>query len=107
MVNRELTKKEQKNLQKSRQQAHKARAKAEKKPATIARKQVAKEGSRTKAVGQVRKVQDQFLGLPPVLWPFVLVVAYIWARNSWEKESRDRDLREARRFLHESRGFRI
>ena len=107
MADNKLSKKEVKNIQKGRQQAQKARSKAEKKPAKVARQQTKKEGSRTKAVGQVRKVQDQFLGLPTVLWPFVAIVAYIWARNTWEKESHDRDIREAKRFLHESRGFRI
>ena len=47
------------------------------------------------------------MGLPAVLWPFVLVVGYLWAHNTWEKESRDRDLREAREFLRQSSSKRI
>lgn len=81
----------------------KTRAKAEKKPAKVAKKQTNQEKSRTKAMGKLQKIQTNFLGLPPLLWPLMLVVAFVWARNVWDKESQERDLREAKRFLHELR----
>ena len=92
---------------KARLKSQKARAKEERKPAKVARKQTNRERDRRQALVKFRKARDNFLGLPPVLWPFVAMVAYIWARNTWEKERQERDLREARRFLRESRGMRI
>lgn len=53
-----------------------------------------------------QKASNELFGLPPILWPFILLVSYQIARNTWEKKQQARDLEEARRFLYESRGFR-
>ncbi len=99
--------KEQKEVRKARDKSQKRRAKEETKFIKIARKQTGKEQNRRQAFAEIRKTQRQFEGMPPALWPMVALVVFIWARNYWEKESRERDLREAKRFLRESRGTRI
>src|SRR5438105_4621505 len=99
--------KEEKVIQKAKRQSQKNRAKEEKKSAKRASTMVNKQRNPQAAFKQIRKVQVHFLGLPPVLWPLVALVAYLWARNTWEKERQVRDLQEARLFLKEPRGYRV
>ncbi len=99
--------KAEKNNQRGRRKSQMARAKEEKKAAKTAAKRVGKQGNRKTALDKALQAQRNVMGLPPVLWPFMLIVGYIWARNTWDKEQQARDLREAREFLKESRGFRI
>ena len=82
------------------------RAKAERGPAKKAAKAIAKERNRPLALKKIDQVRKNFMGLPPALWPFTIVVAYIWAKNTWEKERQIRDLKEARRFLKETSDIR-
>lgn len=98
--------KEQENLKKARVKAWMGRAKDERKPAKRAAKQTNAERNIRKALDRVQSVRKNFMGLPPILWPLTLVVSYIWAKNTWEKESQARDLREARRFLKETKDLR-
>lgn len=96
----------QEDLQKQRVKVLLDRAKAERKPAKAASKAVARERDRPKALKRLQTVRKNFLGLPPALWPLMLVVSYIWAKNTWEKERQQRDLKEARRFLKETKYIR-
>lgn len=82
------------------------RAKDERKPAKQAAKAINKERNPRGAVGRLQKARKNFMGLPPSLWPLMLLVSYIWAKNNWEKERQARDLREARRFLKETKDLR-
>ncbi|MDB5080207.1 MAG: hypothetical protein JWP00_2131 [Chloroflexi bacterium] len=98
--------KEQEKVKKNRVKVLMSRARDERKPAKRAARALNKERDRRTAMGRVQKVRKNFAGLPPSLWPLMAVVAYIWGRNSWEKERQARDLREARRFLKETRDLR-
>ncbi len=98
--------KEETNLRKARVKSLMGRAKDERKPAKRAAKQTRAERNVRKAVDRVQSVRKNFMGLPPILWPLTLVVSYIWFKNTWEKERHSRDLREARRFLKETRDIR-
>ncbi len=100
------TQKGQADLQKKRVKVLLDRAKAERKPAKVASKAVARERNRPMAFKKVQNVRKNFLDLPPALWPLMLVVSYIWAKNTWERERQKRDLKEARRFLKETRDLR-
>lgn len=82
------------------------RAKGERGPAKKAAKSIAKGRNRPQAFKKIEQVRKNFMGLPPALWPVTIVVAYIWARNTWDKERRTRDLKEARRFLKETKEIR-
>ena len=83
-----------------------SRAKAERKPAKLASKALARERNRPLALKKLQKVRKNFLDLPPALWPFMIAVSYIWAKNTWEKERQQRALKEARRFLKETKDLR-
>jgi hypothetical protein len=95
--------KEQVNLKKAELRPLMERAKDERKPAKRAAKAINQERNPRGAVGRLGKIRQNFMGLPPALWPLMLVVSYIWAKNTWEKERQARDLREARLFLKENR----
>lgn len=82
------------------------RAKSERGPAKKAAKAIGKERNRPTAIKKLDQVRKNFLGLPPALWPVTIAVAYIWAKNTWDKERRTRDLKEARRFLKETKDIR-
>lgn len=98
--------KQEKQAEKGYAKFLKSRAKAEKQPAKRAKKQTNKERNRTQGFIKARKAASNLQGLPPILWPLVAMVTYIWARNAWEKERQERDVREARRFLQELRTFK-
>lgn len=82
------------------------RAKSERGPAKKAAKAISKERNRPVALKKIQQVRKNFLGLPPALWPLTVAVAYLWAKNTWEKERRTRNLKEARRFLKDTRDIR-
>ncbi len=90
------------NLKKAELRPLMERAKDERKPAKRAAKVINRERNPRGAIGRLAKVRQNFMGLPPALWPLVVVVSYIWAKNTWEKERQARDLREARLFLKEN-----
>jgi hypothetical protein len=100
------TRKEREDLQTRRVKVLMSRAKAERKPAKVASKALARERNRPLALKKLQKVRKNFLDLPPALWPFMIAVSYIWAKNTWEKERQQRALKEARRFLKETKDLR-
>jgi hypothetical protein len=100
------TRKAEQTFEKERVKVLLSRPKSEQKPAKLAAKAIAKERNPSLAFKKVQKVRKNFMDLPPALWPLMLVVSYIWAKNTWEKERQQRDLKEARRFLKDTRDIR-
>lgn len=98
--------KAEKKVDKARVKRLLERAKTERGPAKKAAKALSKERNRPQAFKKIEQVRKNFMGLPPALWPVTIAVAYIWAKNSWDKERRTRDLKEARRFLKETKDIR-
>lgn len=92
---------------KQQKKAQKAQAKIEKKPAQLARKTFGKQSNPRLALEHLQKAQRNFVALPPILWPLVAIVAFMWARNTYEKEQSARAIAEAREFLKHSRDIRI
>jgi Flp pilus assembly protein TadB len=83
-----------------------AKDKAKEKDKKAAAKKKPTQTGTIAAARQFQKAGNNIFGLPPILWPFILIVAYQFARNSLGKEQQKRDMEEAKRFLHKSRGFR-
>ncbi len=96
---------EQKVVKKVKKQLKTEAKKKDKQVKAKDKKKAAKNGT-IAAARQFQKASDKIFGLPPILWPFIFIVAYQFARNSLEKEQQKRDMEEAQRFLHKSRGFR-
>jgi hypothetical protein len=100
-----------KAMQKRRKDEQKAIGRAKKQLKSEAKDKAKKEKGKQKggvvvASQKFQKASNDLFGLPAILWPFILLVCYQIARNTWEKKQQERDLEEARQFLRESRGFR-